>query len=267
MGGIAGRTTLAGEGLQHQDGHSHLLAATVPNLRAYDPAYAYELAVIIQDGLRRMYHAQEPIFYYITMYNETYRQPAMPEGAGPGILKGMYHLASRDGKALPAQIRPQLLGSGPILREVLRAQELLADEFGVGSDVWSVTSYKELRRDALSVERWNLLHPGESARSSYVEECLGSTEGPVIAASDYMRLVPEQIARWLPGRMVVLGTDGFGRSDTRDELRRHFEVDAPSITFATLSALSRRDLIKAKLLRDAARKLAIDPDRPDPAEM
>jgi pyruvate dehydrogenase E1 component len=264
MGGIAGRTTLAGEGLQHQDGHSQLLAATVPNLLAYDPAYAYELAVIIHDGLRRMYAVQEAVFYYITMYNEKYPQPAMPPGAEAGILRGMYRLRSRNAAGDLKTFRPQLLGSGPILREVLAAQDLLADSFHIGSDVWSVTSYQQLRRDALSAERWNLLHPDQKPRQCYVAQCLQDQPGPVVAASDYLRLVPEQIARWVPGRMVVLGTDGFGRSDTRRALRRFFEVDAAHIAFATLSALCREGALPAARLTDAARKLAIDPDQPDP---
>src|SRR5205085_4811469 len=224
MGGIAGRTTLAGEGLQHQDGHSQLLAAAVPNLLAYDPAYAYELAVIVHDGLVRMFQQQEPVFYYITMYNETYPQPAMPKGTAEGILKGMYRLRSRPEKADAAKARPQLLGSGPILRDVLCAQDILSDKFGVATDVWSVPSYNELRREALAVERWNLLHPDHKPRTSYLQQCLGGSDAPVIAASDYMKLVPEQIAPWLAGRMVALGTDGFGRSDTRAALRRHFEI-------------------------------------------
>ncbi len=264
MGGIAGRTTLAGEGLQHQDGHSLLLAAVVPNLLAYDPAYAYELAVIIQDGLRRMYQEQEAVFYYITMYNETYPQPAMPEGVTEGILKGMYRLAEREKKPARGQARPQLLGSGPILREVLRAEELLSEKFGVACDVWSVPSYKELRRDALAVQRWNLLHPDHKPRVSYLQECLGDPEAPAIAASDYLKLVPEQIAPWLGGRMVTLGTDGFGRSDIRSALRRHFEVDAEHIAFATLSVLARQGKVETKRVRAAVKELGIDPDKIDP---
>src|SRR5262249_9532610 len=189
MGGIAGRTTLAGEGLQHQDGHSQLWATAVPNLRAYDPAFAYELIVIIQDGLRRMFQEQEPIFYYITMYNETYPQPALPKGAVEGILKGMYLLRGSDKKGRTAAKQAQILASGPIVREGLRAQQILADRFGISVNVWSVTSYSELPRQALAVEHWNLRHPADSPRMSYVEECLGKTSGPVIAASDYVRLV------------------------------------------------------------------------------
>src|SRR5262249_52741266 len=257
LGGIAGRTTLAGEGLQHQDGHSHLLVSVVPNLKAYDPAYAYELVVIIQDGLQRMYRDQEPVFYYLTMYNETYPQPAMPEGTAEGILKGMYRLASQSAHAAAPKdsaMRPQLLGSGPILREVLRAEKILAEDFGVYGDVWSVTSYSELRREALAVDRWNLLHPGQEPRKCYVEECLGGTKGPVVAASDYIRAVPEQIARWLTERMVPLGTDGFGRSDTREALRRYFEVDAEHIAFATLAALARKGLVEKKRVQEAILK-------------
>jgi pyruvate dehydrogenase E1 component len=259
MGGIAGRTTLAGEGLQHQDGHSHLLAAVVPNLVTYDPAFAYEMAVIIQDGLRRMYQEQEAIFYYVTMYNETYTQPSMPDGVADGILKGMYRLDGGQGKSCS-----QLLGSGPILREVIRAQTILREKFKVDAAVWSVTSYNQLRREALATERWNLLHPEEKPRVSYVEQCLDAASGPVIAASDYMCLVPEQIARWTPGRMVVLGTDGFGRSDDRAALRRHFEVDAEHIAFATLSALHRQGRVDAKQIRQAMKELQIDPEKADP---
>ena len=262
LGGTAGRTTLAGEGLQHQDGHSHLLATTIPNLVAYDPAYAYEIAVIIQDGLRRMVRDQETLIYYLTLYNETYAMPAMPDGSEEGILRGLYRLSSQPGKK--NQGRAQLLGSGPILREALRAQEILAERFGVGSDVWSVTSYKELRREALAVERWNLLHPDQQPRRSYLEEILDGVEGPFVAVSDYMRLVCEQIARWLPGRMTVLGTDGFGRSDTRVALRRHFEIDAEHIAFATLHALAREQRIEPKIVVEARRLLGIDPEHIDP---
>jgi pyruvate dehydrogenase E1 component len=289
MGGIAGRTTLAGEGLQHQDGHSHLWATAVPNLRAYDPAFAYELVAIIQDGLRRMYHDGESIFYYLTMYNELYQQPAMPPGAVDGILKGMYRLEGqksevrgqmsrdgepravsprlsssvRDSKSLRA--RPQLLGSGPILREVLRASQLLAERFDIASDVWSVTSYSELRRGAQMAERWNLLHPGEEPRTCHLQHCLAESMGPFIAASDYVRLVAEQIAPWIPGRMIALGTDGFGRSDTREALRRHFEVDAEHIAYSTLAALYREEAIDSRKLRAAMAELGIDPEKKDPA--
>jgi len=262
LGGTAGRTTLAGEGLQHQDGHSHLLATTIPNLVAYDPAYAYEIAVIVQDGLRRMVREQEVLIYYLTLYNETYPMPAMPDGCEEGILHGLYRLSSERGQ--PALGRPQLFGSGPILREALRAQQILAERFEIGSDVWSVTSYKELRREALAVERWNLLHPGPQPRRSYLEEVLDGVEGPFVAASDYMRLVCEQIARWVPGRMTVLGTDGFGRSDTRAALRRHFEIDAEHIAYAALHALWRERRLEPQSLSAALQQLDIDPDHIDP---
>jgi pyruvate dehydrogenase E1 component len=261
LGCTAGRTTLNGEGLQHQDGHSHLLATTVPSLVAYDPAFAYELAIIVQDGLRRMAAEQEPVLYYITLYNETYPMPALPEGAGDGVVRGMYRLSSVAGQG---RARPQLFGSGPIVREALAAQELLAKRFGVGSDVWSVTSYKELRRDALAVERWNRLHPDAPPRQSYIERVLAEVSGPFIAVSDYMRLVCEQIARWVPGPYIVLGTDGFGRSDTRPALRRHFEIDAAHIAYAALVALADDGDVSAEILADALHQLGIDPDAPDP---
>jgi pyruvate dehydrogenase E1 component len=262
LGGTAGRTTLNGEGLQHEDGHSHLLAATVPNVVAYDAAYAYEIAVIVQDGLRRMYVENESVFYYLTLYNEDYAMPAMPTGAAEGTLKGMYKVSSRD--VTKSRTRVQLFGSGPILRQVLAAQQVLADEYKIATDVWSVTSYKELRREALEIERWNLLHPTEKPRTSYVERMLAGCEGPFVAASDYMRLVPEQIARWVPGGLVTLGTDGFGRSDSREELRRHFEIDAPHIVFATLSTLSRQGEIDKKTIQKAVKSLGIDPEAGDP---
>ncbi len=262
LGGTAGRTTLNGEGLQHEDGHSHILAATVPNVLAYDPAYAYETAVIVQDGLRRMFVENESIFYYLTLYNEDYAMPAMPAGAAEGILKGMYQVSSRD--VSKAKARAQLLGSGPILRQVLAAQDILADEYKIASDVWSITSYKELRREALEVERWNLLHPTHHPRTCYVEDMLSGCEGPFVAASDYMHLVPEQIAKWVPGRLVTLGTDGFGRSDTREELRRHFEIDAAHIAFATLSTLAREGKIDKKTIQKAAKSLDIDAEKINP---
>lgn len=262
LGGTAGRTTLNGEGLQHEDGHSHLLAATVPNCYAYDPAYAYEVAVIVQDGLRRMYVEDESIFYYLTLYNEDYAMPALPEGAAEGILKGMYRISVRD--VPKSKTRVQLLGSGPILNEVLKAQQILGDDYGIASDAWSVTSYKELRREALEVERWNLLHPTEKPRTCYVEQALAGAQGPFIAASDYMHLVSEQIAKWVPGRLVTLGTDGFGRSETREALRRHFEIDAPHIVFATLSTLAREGTVDKKTVQKAAKALDIDAEKINP---
>ncbi|MBC7292560.1 MAG: pyruvate dehydrogenase (acetyl-transferring), homodimeric type, partial [Thermoleophilia bacterium] len=236
MGGTAGRTTLAGEGLQHQDGHSHVLASTVPTCAAYDPAYAYEMAVIIQDGIYRMYERMEDRFYYITHYNEFYVQPPMPEGCREGILKGIYrYRASEHG---PAAV--QLFGSGPILNEALRAQELLWTRYEIPADVWSVTSYNELRRDALRVERWNRLHPDQPPRKPYILEVLEGHEGPIVAATDYMKIVPDQLAPWLGDRLISLGTDGFGRSDNRFYLRRFFEVSAEAIVANALSALARR---------------------------
>ncbi len=263
LGGTAGRTTLAGEGLQHQDGHSHLKAGAIPNLLPYDPAYAYEIAVIVQDGIRRMYEVQEDVFYYITLYNENYVMPPMPEGAAEGIIRGMHRVRSVD--APGSRARAQMFGSGPILREVLRAQDILAQRCAVSSDAWSVTSYRQLRRDALAVDRWNMLHPTQKPRTCYLCRMLDGLDGPFIAASDYVRLVPEQIAPWVPDRLITLGTDGFGRSDSREALRRFFEVDAESIAVATLDALSRRGQIGKKTVEQAIEELGIDPDKPDPA--
>jgi pyruvate dehydrogenase E1 component len=263
LGCTAGRTTLAGEGLQHQDGHSHLAATTVPNLLAYDPAFAYEIAIIVQDGIRRMYQEQESIFYYMTLYNENYAMPPMPEGSAAGILKGMYHYASKDAGAETPRV--QLFGSGSILRESLRAQEILAARYNVSSDVWSVTSYKQLRRDALAASRHNRLHPDGDARKSYLEEALEPVEGPFIAASDYVALVAEQVRPWIPGDYVVLGTDGFGRSDGRKQLRRFFEVDAESIVIASLDALARAGRARKSVVRQAIQDLGINPEKPNPA--
>jgi pyruvate dehydrogenase E1 component len=262
LGGTAGRTTLMGEGLQHQDGHSHVLASTVPNLFAYDPAYAYELAVIIQDGIRRMFHDQEDIFYYITLGNEKYPMPAMPAGSEEGILSGMYRLRPPATQSKGTKIH--LMGSGSILREALRAQDLLAERFGIEADVWSVTSYKALRRQALEVERWNRLHPSAAPRRSYLQQVLEQEEGIFIAATDYMKLVPEMIARWIPGTLISLGTDGFGRSENRTALRRFFEVDAESIVVAALAELARRGEVKPGRVQRAIQEFEIDADRPDP---
>ncbi|MFB3825112.1 MAG: pyruvate dehydrogenase (acetyl-transferring), homodimeric type [Bryobacteraceae bacterium] len=261
MGGTAGRTTLSGEGLQHQDGHSHVLASTVPTCAAYDPAYAYEIAVIVQDGMRRMYQEQEDIFYYLTMYNENYPMPPMPAGVEEGILRGIYrYRAAQGGRAAV-----QLFASGPILNEALRAQGILAEKYGVDADVWSVTSFNELRRDALRAERWNRLHPGEPQRRPYLLEVLDGAEGPIIAATDYMKIVPDQVAPWLPGRLVSLGTDGFGRSDNREHLRRFFEVNAESIAAATLSRLARDGKLEVARVRAAFQELGISPDAPEPS--
>ncbi len=261
MGGTAGRTTLSGEGLQHQDGHSLVLASTVPTCAAYDPAYAYEIAVIVQDGIRRMYQEQEDRFYYLTLYNENYAMPPMPEGAAEGILKGIYKFKSAEG----GKAALQLFGSGPILNEAVRAQQMLAERYGVATDVWSVTSYNELRREALRVERWNRLHPDQPARAPYIAAALAGTEGPIVAASDFMKVVPDQVASWLPGRMVTLGTDGFGRSDNREHLRRHFEVNAESIVAAALSRLARDGSLDMAKAKKAFQELGVDPDRVDPA--
>jgi pyruvate dehydrogenase E1 component len=260
IGGTAGRTTLAGEGLQHQDGHSQLVATTIPNCVAYDPAYAYELAVVVRDGLRRMYAEQENIFYYVTCMNENYVHPAMPEGAEEGILRGAYLLRpGGKGKA-----RVNLLGSGTILREVLAAAELLEGEFGVPADVFSVTSFSELRREALDVERWNLLHPDTEPRTPWVRHCLAGRRGPFVAATDYVRNVPDQIRQWVPGRYHVLGTDGFGRSDSRAALRDFFEVDRRYVALAALKALADDGQIDLATVRSAIERFGLDPDRPNP---
>ena len=251
---------MLGEGLQHQDGHSIVLASTVPTCATYDPAYVYELAVVVQDGIRRMYEEGEDLFYYITMYNEDYAMPAMPEGSAEGILRGIYKLKPAAGEAVA-----QLFGSGPILNGVLRAQEILATKYGVHADVWSVTSYTELRRDALAVERWNRLHPAEKERQPYVLSVLGESKGPIIAASDYMKSVPDLLSPWLPSRLVSLGTDGFGRSDNREHLRRHFEVNAESIVGATLSKLAREGKFKPKAAQKALAELGLDVEAADPA--
>jgi pyruvate dehydrogenase E1 component len=261
MGGTAGRTTMLGEGLQHQDGHSHVLSSTVPSCLSYDPAYVYELAVILQDGIRRMYQEGQSVFYYITMYNEDYPMPEMPEGSQEGILHGVYKFKpAKKGKS-----NAQLFGSGPILNEALRAQEILAEKYGVQADVWSVTSYTELRRDALSVERWNRLHPTEPEKVPYIVTALQGCKGPIIAASDYMKSVPDMLAPWLSTRLVTLGTDGFGRSDNREYLRRHFEVDAESIVAATLSKLAREGKFDAAKAQAALAELGVQTERPDPA--
>jgi len=260
VGGTAGRTTLAGEGLQHQDGHSQLVATTIPNCVAYDPAYAYELAVIVQDGLRRMYAEQENVFYYLTCMNENYAHPALPQGAEAGILKGMY-LLKRGGRG---KVRVNLLGSGAILREVLAAAELLESEFGVAADVFSVTSFSELRREALDVARWNLLHPGQPPRVSYVQQSLAGQSGPFVAATDYMRTVPDQIREWVPGRYHVLGTDGYGRSDSRAALRGFFEVDRGWVAVAALKALADEGRLDVATVASAIQRFGIDPDKPNP---
>lgn len=263
IGATAGRTTLNGEGLQHQDGHSHVLSSTIPNCVSYDPTYAYELALIIRDGMRRMYENQENVFYYLTTMNENYEQPAMPEGAEEGIIKGMY-LLKEGSKPKKKQPRVQLLGSGTILREVEAAAELLKKDWKVDADIWSVTSFNELRRDGLSVDRENLLNPESKQKKSFIEQSLEKQQGPVIAATDYMKVYADQIRNWVPGCYKVLGTDGFGRSDSREKLRDFFEVDRHYITIAALMALAEQDEVKRKTVADALKKYDIDVNKPNP---
>jgi pyruvate dehydrogenase E1 component len=263
LGGTAGRTTLNGEGLQHEDGHSHVVASTIPNCVSYDPAFAYELAVIIQDGLRRMYQEQEDIYYYITVMNENYSHPEMPAGAEKDILKGMYLFS--EASAGENEPHVQLLGAGTILREVIAAAAILKQEYGVSADVWSVTSFNELRREALAVTRWNMLHPEQPAKTSHVENCFKGRQGPVVAATDYMKIYADQIREFVPGRYRVLGTDGFGRSDTRQKLRRFFEVDRYYITVAALKTLSEEGKVGAQQVAQAIEKYGIDPEKPNPA--
>jgi pyruvate dehydrogenase E1 component len=261
MGGTAGRTTLSGEGLQHQDGHSIVLSSTVPTCATYDPAYVYEIAVIVQDGIRRMYVEGEDRFYYITLYNEDYAMPEMPAGVEEGILRGIYKFkpAAKGNAVL------QLFGSGSILNEAIRAQEILSEKYGVQADVWSVTSYNELRRDALEVERWNRLHPAQPEKRPYILNAIEGAAGPIIAATDYMKVVPDQLSPWLGNRLVSLGTDGFGRSDNRQHLRQHFEVSAESIASAGLSRLAREGKFDGQKAQKAFEELGVDTERADPA--
>jgi pyruvate dehydrogenase E1 component len=261
LGGTAGRTTLNGEGLQHEDGHSHVLSSVIPNCRSYDPTFAYEVAVIVQDGMRRMLEEQEDGFYYLTIMNENYPHPAMPEGTREGILKGMYKFSDGGPAKGP---RVQLLGSGTILREVIAAGALLKADWGIASDVWSCPSFTELRRDGLAASRWNLLHPTQKARASYVEQCLGPTQGPVIASTDYIRTFADQIREWVPRRYRVLGTDGFGRSDSRENLRRFFEVSRYYVALAALKALADEGEIAPAKVAEALKKYGIDAERPAP---
>lgn len=261
IGGTAGRTTLNGEGLQHQDGHSLLNAMAFPNVRAYDPAYAYEIAVVVLDGMKKLYEDGDTAIYYLTTENENYAMPAMPAGVEEGILRGIYPLSSVESDG---ELRVQLFGSGAILRSVLAAQEILANQYNISSDAWSVTSYSELRRDAQSCERWNMLHPAEPRKQSYLETVLADSKGPFIAASDYVRAVPEQLQSWIPGDYFVLGTDGMGRSETRERLRRHFEVDAECVTVATLYRLARLGQIDVGVVQKAIHDLDIDPEKVNP---
>jgi pyruvate dehydrogenase E1 component len=262
LGGTSGRTTLAGEGLQHQDGNSHVLALPVPNLRAYDPAYAYEIAVIIQDGIRRMYNEGENIFYYITVMNEPYAMPAMPKGAEEGILKGMYKVRAAMNKK--AKLRAQILGSGAILNEALHAADVLEKNYGVTADVWSVTSYKALYTDAIETDRWNRLHPDETPRAPYIAQCLQDQQGVLVAASDYLKVLPATVSKWIPRRIATLGTEGFGRSEGREALRDFFEVDSRFITIAVLHELAQDGLVGEATVQNAIRDLAINPEKPNP---
>ena len=267
LGGTAGRTTLNGEGLQHEDGHSHMISSTIPNCISYDPTFAFEVAVIIQHGMKRMYADQEDVFYYITVMNENYHHPAMPKGAEEGIIKGMYRLSesaldSKKSGKKPPQV--QLLGSGTILREVIAAQKMLEEDFGVAADVWSCPSFTELRREGLSVQRWNMLHPEEKQREPYVSQCLDRATGPVVAASDYIKIYADQIRPFIHKHYVVLGTDGFGRSDTRERLRAFFEVDRRNVAVAALKALADEGTIPAGKVTEAISKYGLDPNKPDP---
>ena len=264
IGGTAGRTTLAGEGLQHQDGHSHVLAMSVPNLMAYDPAFAYEIAVIIRDGIRRMYVDQESIFYYLTVTNEPLAMPEMPAGDGirEGILKGLYRFKASGKK--DTRLRAQLFGSGTIMYEVLKAQQILEEKYGVAADVWSVTSYKQLYTDGNECERWNMLHPGDTPKVPYVTTCLKDAPGVFVAASDYMKILPESISKWVPRPLLSLGTDGFGRSENRASLRDFFEVDAKHIVLATLHALARDKQLEPSVVQKAVKDLGIDPEKVNP---
>jgi pyruvate dehydrogenase E1 component len=262
IGATAGRTTLSGEGLQHQDGHSHVLASVVPTVRSYDPAFAYEIATIVREGIRRMWVEQEDVVYYLTVQNEMYAMPEMPSGVEEGILRGMYRLEAAEGPASWPRIH--LFGSGAIVRGALRARQLLAER-EVAAAVWSVTSYSELRREALDVERWNRLHPTEQPRMPYVSQLLAAEPWPVVAVGDFMKIVADQVARFVPSTFQSLGTDGFGRSEDRPTLRRFFEVDAESVTVAALAELARNGRIDSRQVAAAIADFGIDPDRTDPA--
>ncbi len=264
IGGTAGRTTLAGEGLQHQDGHSHLLASTIPNCRAYDPTFAYELAVIIHHGLQSMFVQKQDYYYYITVMNENYAQPEMPKGCEEGIINGMYRLQGSQIKQQERQHHVQLLGSGAILREVIAAAELLEKDFSVSAEIWSVTSFNRLRRDGMEIQRWNMLHPDETPKVSYVEKCLDDKKGPVIAATDYMKIYADQIRPYVKANYTVLGTDGFGRSDTRKQLRYHFEVNANYIVIAAIHSLVELGALENSVLSSAMQRYGIDPNKPNP---
>jgi pyruvate dehydrogenase E1 component len=263
VGGTSGRTTLNGEGLQHEDGHSHVLSSVIPNCRSYDPTFSYEVAVIVHDGLRRMLAEQEDAYWYVTVLNENYAHPAMPEGVEQDIVKGMY-LFKQGAKAKAKGPRVQLLGSGAILREVIAAADLLKSQWGVDADVWSCPSFTELARDGMAVSRHNRLHPEDAPRRAHVETCLAGTQGPVVAATDYVRTFAEQIRPWVPRAYHVLGTDGFGRSDTREKLRRFFEVDRHHVAVAALKALADEGTVPAAKVAEAMKRYGIDPAKPAP---
>ncbi len=269
LGATAGRTTLTGEGLQHDDGHSHLLASTIPNIRAYDPAYAYELAAVIRDGIERMYVRGEDVYYYVTLYNENYPMAPKPAGVDDGILRGIYRFSGppESVAATPSAQRIRLVGSGSILQQVIEAQAVLADRFGIAAEVYSAPSFPLLRRDALEVERWNRLHPDQDPRIPYVSQVLGPDGGPVVIATDWLKAVPDLVARWLPRDYVSLGTEGFGRSDTRENLRALFEIDPPAIAAAALAALARCGGLPAKRAAKGMRELGFDPAKLDPAAL
>jgi pyruvate dehydrogenase E1 component len=263
IGATAGRTTLAGEGLQHDDGHTHILASTVPVVRAYDPAFAYELAAIVRDGVGRMYRDGEDVFYYVTVYNENYPQPSKPDGVDEGIVRGLYrYAAAPEIKAANGRVR--LVGSGSILPQVIAARDLLAERFGIAAEVYSATSFQQLRHEALGVERWNRLNPDQPARVPYVRQVLGPDGGPIVVATDWMRSLPDMVAPWVPEPYLVLGTDGFGRSDTREALRAYFEIDPPHIAAAALAGLVRCGELEPEVVREQLRELGVDQARPDP---
>jgi pyruvate dehydrogenase E1 component len=264
LGATAGRTTLNGEGLQHEDGHSHIFSSVIPNCVSYDPTFSYEVAVIIQDGLRRMYAEQEDVFYYVTLMNENYQHPALPQGAEEGIVKGMYLLSEGEGGGNGQTPRVQLLGSGTILREVMAGAELLRQDWGVAADVWSCPSFTELRREAMAVERWNLLHPEETPRKSWVERCLEGRQGPAVASTDYVRTFADQIRPYVHRRYHVLGTDGFGRSDYRRKLRDFFEIDRRWVALAALQSLAAEGAVPRSRVAEAIAKYGINPDKPAP---
>jgi pyruvate dehydrogenase E1 component len=266
MGATAGRTTLTGEGLQHDDGHTHILASTVPNVRAYDPAYAYELAAVVRDGIERMYVKGEDVFYYVTIYNENYAQPPKPDGVDEGIIRGIYRLREAPDLGRKAH-RARLVGSGSILQQVVAAQDLLAEKFGIAAEIYSAPSFPLLRRDALEAERWNRLHPEAQPRVPYISTVLGPDGGPIVAASDWLKALPDMVARWLPPYYVSLGTDGFGRSDTREALRSLFEIDAPHIAAATLAELARCAALPAAKAAAGIKELGVDPEKLDPVAL